>query len=90
MRASSFRNPEVDIGTGVVTLSDILEEETEVKISIIGEKAEHKEAVEEKTQERSSTSTYIEWNTLKVFSITFLTIIIIVQDSDFCFSNPTN
>ena len=63
VRASRPQNPEVDIGTGAVTLSDIIEEETEVKISIIGEKAEHWEAVEEKNQERASAvSTYIEWN----------------------------
>ena len=61
VRASRPQNPEVDIGTGAVTLSDIIEEETEVKISIIGEKAEHWEAVEEKNQERASAvSTYIE------------------------------
>ena len=64
VRASRPQNPEVDIGTGAVTLSDIMEEEGEVKISIIGENtgdAENSEGKEEKTQERDSTvSTYIK------------------------------
>ena len=61
VRASRPQNPEVDIGTGAVTLSDIMEEETEVKISIIGERAKNTGAVEEKSQERASAvSTYIE------------------------------
>ena len=64
VRASRPQNPKVDIGTGAVTLSDIMEEEGEVKISIIGENsgtAENSEAKEEKTPERASTvSTYIE------------------------------
>ena len=65
VRASRPQNPEVDIGTGAVTLSDIMEEEGEVKISIIGENtgdAENSsEGKQEKTQERdSSVSTYIK------------------------------
>ena len=40
VRASRPHNPEVDIGSGVVTLSDIIEEESEVTISVIGETTE--------------------------------------------------
>ena len=62
VRASRPQNPEVDIGTGAVTLSDIMEEEGEVKISIIGENTGNSDNTEtKKTQERASTvSTYIE------------------------------
>ena len=64
MRASKPQNPEVDIGTGAVTLSDIMEEEGEVKISIIGENTgtgNSDNTETKKTQERASTvSTYIE------------------------------
>ena len=68
VRASRPQNPEVDIGTGAVTLSDIMEEEGEVKISIIGENtgdaensSESSAGKEEKTLERaSSVSTHIK------------------------------
>jgi len=61
VRASRPQNPEVDIGTGAVTLSDIMEEEGEVKISIIGENTGNSESEAKKTQERASTlSTYVE------------------------------
>ena len=54
VRASRSQNPEVDIGTAAVMLSDIMEE-SEVKISIIGENTENTPAIGEKTKERAST-----------------------------------
>ena len=60
VRASRAQNPGVDIGTGAVVLSDIMEEE-EVGISIIGENTKVKEEKpEERASAASAASTYIQ------------------------------